>query len=89
MTDVEPRVVVRGESATQDYTVTGVYSDGRRATIAAKYCVVAMGGDQLGDFSDLFNAGLAPTKAAICTTNHTLRFWIAGDTAPKLASTGT
>jgi predicted secreted acid phosphatase len=30
--------------------------DGRRAAIAAKYCVIAMGGDQLGDFSDLFNA---------------------------------
>lgn len=30
--------------------------DGRRAAIAARYCVIAMGGDQLGDFSDLFNA---------------------------------
>lgn len=30
--------------------------DGRRATIAAKWCVVAMAGDQLGDFSELFNA---------------------------------
>ncbi len=38
----------------------GSKKDGRRATIAAKYCVLAMGGDQLGDFSDLFNAGLAP-----------------------------
>ena len=28
--------------------------DGRRAAIAAKYCVIAMGGDQLGDFSDRF-----------------------------------
>lgn len=28
--------------------------DGRRAAIAQHYCVVAMGGDQLGDFSDLF-----------------------------------
>jgi 5'-nucleotidase (lipoprotein e(P4) family) len=40
---------------------TGSKKDGRRATIAAKYCVVAMGGDQLGDFSDLFNAGLSPS----------------------------
>lgn len=39
---------------------TGSRKDTRRATIAAKYCVIAMGGDQLGDFSDLFNAGLAP-----------------------------
>ena len=29
--------------------------DARRTAIAARYCVVAMGGDQLGDFSDLFN----------------------------------
>ncbi|RKE49786.1 5'-nucleotidase (lipoprotein e(P4) family) [Sphingomonas sp. PP-CC-3G-468] len=38
----------------------GSKKDGRRATIAARYCVVAMGGDQLGDFSDLFNAGQTP-----------------------------
>jgi 5'-nucleotidase (lipoprotein e(P4) family) len=29
--------------------------DGRRATIASRYCVIAMAGDQLGDFSDAFN----------------------------------
>lgn len=35
--------------------------DGRRWAIAAKYCVVAMAGDQLGDFTDLFNApGASP-----------------------------
>ena len=34
----------------------GSGKDGRRATIAARYCVIAMGGDQLGDFSDLFMA---------------------------------
>ena len=39
---------------------TGNKKDGRRAMIAAKYCVLAMGGDQLGDFSDLFNASLTP-----------------------------
>ncbi|MFA6114429.1 MAG: HAD family acid phosphatase [Sphingomonas sp.] len=39
----------------------GSKKDGRRAVISAKYCVLAMGGDQLGDFSDLFNAGLAPS----------------------------
>lgn len=45
----------------------GSKKDGRRARIAAKYCVVAMGGDQLGDFSDLFNAGLNPAarRAAV------------------------
>ena len=33
----------------------GSRKDGRRWTISEKYCVIAMGGDQLGDFSDLFN----------------------------------
>ena len=32
----------------------GAMKDGRRQTIAAKYCVLAMAGDQLVDFSDLF-----------------------------------
>jgi len=35
---------------------SGSGKDGRRETIAARYCVIAMGGDQLGDFSDLFMA---------------------------------
>jgi 5'-nucleotidase (lipoprotein e(P4) family) len=34
----------------------GSAKDPRRAAIAARYCVIAMAGDQLGDFSDLFNA---------------------------------
>ena len=33
---------------------TGSMKDGRRQIVAAKYCVLAMAGDQLGDFSDLF-----------------------------------
>jgi 5'-nucleotidase (lipoprotein e(P4) family) len=38
----------------------GSAKDPRRAAISRRYCVVAMAGDQLGDFSDLFNArGLA------------------------------
>jgi len=40
---------------------SGSAKDARRAAIAAQYCVIAMVGDQLGDFSDLFNAaGLDP-----------------------------
>jgi 5'-nucleotidase (lipoprotein e(P4) family) len=35
--------------------------DGRRNAIAQRWCVVAMGGDQLGDFSDGF-AGLSPPE---------------------------
>ena len=34
----------------------GSAKDPRRAAIAGRYCVIAMAGDQLGDFSDLFNA---------------------------------
>lgn len=35
--------------------------DPRRAAVASRFCVLAMAGDQLGDFSDLFNAsGLEP-----------------------------
>jgi 5'-nucleotidase (lipoprotein e(P4) family) len=34
----------------------GSAKDPRRAAISAHYCVIAMAGDQLGDFSDLFNA---------------------------------
>ena len=35
---------------------TGSRKDGRRATIAARYCVLALAGDNLGDFADIFNA---------------------------------
>jgi predicted secreted acid phosphatase len=37
--------------------------DGRRWHVAKDYCVVAMAGDQMGDFTDLLNApGLAPLE---------------------------
>lgn len=45
----------------------GSRKDGRRATIAARYCVIAMGGDQLGDFSDLFNGGPPVTARRAAT----------------------
>jgi predicted secreted acid phosphatase len=35
---------------------TGSRKDARRALIASRFCVVAMAGDQLGDFSDLFRS---------------------------------
>jgi 5'-nucleotidase (lipoprotein e(P4) family) len=41
---------------------SGSQKDGRRWRIAEKYCVIAMGGDQLGDFSDLFNQIKSPTE---------------------------
>jgi len=37
-------------------TGSGDNKDPRRWQIAQRYCVIAMGGDQLGDFSELFNA---------------------------------
>jgi len=37
--------------------------DGRRAAIAARYCVIAQVGDQLGDFTDRFT-GSAPERRA-------------------------
>jgi 5'-nucleotidase (lipoprotein e(P4) family) len=40
----------------------GSKKDGRRQAIATKYCVIAMGGDQLGDFSDLFNTIKSPAE---------------------------
>ncbi len=36
-------------------TGSGDNKDPRRWQIAQRYCVIAMGGDQLGDFSELFN----------------------------------
>ncbi|WP_369412016.1 HAD family acid phosphatase [Hephaestia mangrovi] len=49
---------------------SGSGKDARRWAISAKYCVVAMVGDQLGDFSDLFNApalGLKQRREALGT----------------------
>jgi predicted secreted acid phosphatase len=44
---------------------SGSRKDGRRATIASRYCVVAMGGDQLTDFTDLYRiASSAGAQAA-------------------------
>ena len=43
---------------------SGSGKDSRRAAIAQKYCVIAMGGDQLGDFSDAFAGSPAARRAA-------------------------
>jgi 5'-nucleotidase (lipoprotein e(P4) family) len=54
--------------------------DARRQKIAQRYCVVAMAGDQLGDFSDLFNAPNAPVAARRNSVGGTLLapLWGAG-----------
>jgi 5'-nucleotidase (lipoprotein e(P4) family) len=57
----------------------GSRKDGRRATIAARYCVIAMGGDQLGDFSDLFNeAPSVPARRALTTLTGVESLWGSG-----------
>lgn len=46
---------------------TGSFKDARRQAIATRYCVLAMAGDQLGDFSDRFNTdpnGIAARRDA-------------------------
>ena len=58
---------------------TGSLKDARRWRIADKFCVIAMAGDQLGDFSDLFNARLAPASRRAATISSPLsRLWGAG-----------
>ncbi|WP_294039922.1 HAD family acid phosphatase [Sphingomonas sp.] len=56
---------------------TGGAKDARRSAIAAKYCVIAMAGDQLGDFSDLFNTpNLDPvTRRALAQGRAVKMLW--------------
>lgn len=55
---------------------TGSLKDGRRWRIADHYCVIAMGGDQLGDFSDLFNeAGSVPARRAATALPGVAPLW--------------
>ncbi len=51
-------------------TPDGASKDGRRALIASRWCVIAMGGDQLGDFAQAFNArGLSVADRRTLATN--------------------
>lgn len=57
-----------------DDAVGGSGKDARRLAISARYCVIAMVGDQLGDFSDLFNvAGMTPAQRRAMTGSPRLR----------------
>ena len=58
----------------------GSAKDARRALIASRYCVIAMAGDQLGDFSDLFNAKTlsVPERRRIAGSVPFARNWGAG-----------
>ena len=59
---------------------TGSSKDGRRATIAAKYCVIILAGDQLGDFSQQFNVRDLPaaTRTALATGPAAAALWDKG-----------
>jgi 5'-nucleotidase (lipoprotein e(P4) family) len=52
--------------------------DGRRAMIAQRFCVVAMGGDQLGDFSDLFDISSVRDRRAATMAAPIAAKWGAG-----------
>lgn len=58
----------------------GPSKDGRRATIASRYCVIILGGDQLGDFSQQFNAKdlSAATRMALATSPAATALWDKG-----------
>jgi 5'-nucleotidase (lipoprotein e(P4) family) len=55
----------------------GSAKDARRALISRHYCVVAMAGDQLGDFSDLFNARTlsVPARREAAASGAFARLW--------------
>ena len=55
----------------------GSGKDGRRRAIALTYCVVALVGDQLGDFSDLFNqpALTTPARRALAGSSALASLW--------------
>lgn len=44
--------------------------DGRRRDIAARWCVLALGGDQLGDFSDALGSTPAARRAAVSSAAY-------------------
>lgn len=58
----------------------GSSKDARRATIAAKYCVIILAGDQLGDFSQQFNVRDLPaaTRTALATGPAAVALWDKG-----------
>jgi len=58
----------------------GSSKDPRRATVASKYCVIILGGDQLGDFSQQFNDKALPaaTRMALATGAGATALWDRG-----------
>lgn len=58
----------------------GSRKDGRRATIAGRYCVIALAGDNLGDFADVFNdkALSVQQRRELAARGEYARLWGAG-----------
>ena len=58
----------------------GSSKDPRRATIASKYCVIILGGDQLGDFSQQFNVKDLPAarRMSFATSAGAAALWDKG-----------
>jgi len=63
-----------------DAGTAGSGKDARRWAIAEKYCVIALVGDQLGDFTDLFNASNLPpnVRRNIATETMVAPLWGSG-----------
>ena len=61
----------------QNDIAPGSAKDPRRAAVSARYCVIAMAGDQLGDFSDLFNARTlsVPERRRFATGGRFASLW--------------
>ena len=69
---------VHGETLwLQGDVAAGSAKDPRRAAVSGRYCVIAMAGDQLGDFSDLFNARdlAVPARRRAATTAPFASLW--------------
>ena len=49
--------------------------DARRAQIAGRYCVIAMAGDQLGDFSDALDTGSVTQRRALAAAGPIAELW--------------
>ena len=67
----------------------GSGKDNRRWAIASGYCVVALVGDQLTDFSDAFDTLRAPQRRAVAAAPTVARLWGNGWFALPNAVTGT
>lgn len=67
---------VAGETLWTRDAGTPSAKDARRQAIAARYCVIAMAGDQLGDFSDLFNAPMpTPERRQLAVHSSAAGLW--------------